>query len=112
MVAREWRRSGGVEETPWRRVGSQAGAAGARGSGAKGAATAEGAEEGEVVGGVEAAAGREALGEAGEGDFGKGLGDGLAEVVGGGFAFDVGAGGEDDFADGAGAEALEEGGDA
>ena len=52
------------------------------------------------------------MGKAGEGDFGKGLGDGLAEVVGGGFAFDVGAGGEDDFADLADAEALEEGGDA
>lgn len=71
--------------------------------------------EGEVVGVVEAAAGGQALGEAGEGEWGVGGGEGgevVGEVVGGGFAFDVGAGGEDDFADAAEGEATGEGGDA
>ena len=54
-----------------------------------------GAHEGEGVGVFEAAAGGEALGDAGEAAIFPA--QQFGEVIGGGFAFDVGAEGEDDF---------------
>ena len=73
-------------------------------------AAGEGAAEGELVGGFEAAAGGEALGDAGDGELFAA--EDIGEVIGGGFAFDVGAEGEDDFARGLGVDAGEELGDA
>ena len=73
-------------------------------------ATGHGAGEGEFVGVFEATAGGHALGEAGEGD-GEVSEEG-DEIIGGGFAFDIGAEGEDDFGGGIFGGALEEGIDA
>lgn len=63
--------------------------------------------ERELVGMVEAAAGGEALGEAGDGDAGGA--QKIGDVAGGGFAFDIGAEGEDDFLGFEGFDAFDEG---
>jgi hypothetical protein len=69
----------------------------------EGAATFDGAAEGEIVGEFEAGTGRESVGDAGDVDV-EGS-EAFGEVEAGGIAFDIGAEGDDDLADGAGFEA-------
>jgi hypothetical protein len=68
-----------------------------RGSGQEFASTFEGMGEGEFIGELESGTGGQAVGESGDADAGRG--ETFGEVIGGGIAFDVGAEGEDDFAD-------------
>ena len=74
------------------------------------AAAFEGAAEGEFVGVIEAAAGGEALRDAGDAD--AGVGERFGEIMAGGIAFDIGGEREDDFFDVLLWDALDELGDA
>ena len=62
--------------------------------------------ERELIGMVEAAAGGEALGEAGDGNAGGA--QEIGDVAGGGLAFDIGSEGEDDFLGVEGFDAFDE----
>jgi hypothetical protein len=82
---------------------------GRRGSREEFASALEGMGEGEFIGELESGTGGQAVGESGDADAGRG--ETFGEVIGGGITFDVGAEGEDDFADGAGGQAGFELGD-
>lgn len=62
--------------------------------------------ERELIGVIEATTSREALGEAGDGDAGGA--QKIGDVAGGGFAFDIGTEGEDDFLGIEGFDAFDE----
>ena len=96
----------GAAERPWCR-GPESGRAVEEGTPA-----AEGAVKRQVVSRIEPTARGQTLGEPRDRDAREVFPDRVGEVVGSRLAFNIGAGGEDDFAHGAAAQALQQGGNA